>query len=166
MSAASRCHMVCRACFTPAVAEFTSTASETGTHIRIAEGEDGAFFVHTLCDNELEVTVTVLGDSKISNITYGWIELSQISAAGLAMEYGNNLHAGLLGLADVCVAGTGMTDDADVFLGSVNAITEDGVLVNIDGNSNRVSAYAYGPKHVILVVGLNKYVQQADTKEN
>ncbi len=36
--------------------------------------------------------------------------------------------------------------DADVFLASCNAITEDGVLVNIDGNSNRVSAIAQGPK--------------------
>ena len=36
--------------------------------------------------------------------------------------------------------------DADVFLASANAITQDGVLVNIDGNANRVSALAYGPK--------------------
>ena len=28
----------------------------------------------------------------------------------------------------------------DVYLRSVNAITEDGILVNIDGNSNRESA--------------------------
>ena len=36
--------------------------------------------------------------------------------------------------------------DADVFLSSANAITEDGILVNIDGNANRVSAIAQGPK--------------------
>lgn len=53
--------------------------------------------------------------------------------------------------------------DCDYFLGSANAITEDGVLVNIDGNSNRVSAYAYGPKHVILVVGLNKVAKDVDS---
>ena len=51
---------------------------------------------------------------------------------------------------------------ADVYLGSVNAITEDGVLVNIDGNSNRVSAYAYGPKKLVLIVGLNKVARDAD----
>ncbi len=34
----------------------------------------------------------------------------------------------------------------DYFLGSVNAMSEDGVFVNIDGNANRVAAYAYGPK--------------------
>lgn len=45
---------------------------------------------------------------------------------------------------------------ADYFLCSSNAITEDGVLVNIDGNSNRVAAIAYGPKTVIMIVGMNK----------
>lgn len=52
--------------------------------------------------------------------------------------------------------------DADVYLGSVNAMTNDGVLVNIDANSNRVSAYAYGPKKVILIVGMNKVCGDAD----
>ena len=37
---------------------------------------------------------------------------------------------------------------ADFFLGSTNAVSEDGVLVNIDGVANRVAAYAYGPKNV------------------
>ncbi len=52
--------------------------------------------------------------------------------------------------------------DADVYLGSANAISTDGVLVNIDGNSNRVSAYAFGPKKLILVVGMNKIALDAD----
>lgn len=51
---------------------------------------------------------------------------------------------------------------ADVYLGSTNAITEDGVLVNIDGNSNRVSAYAYGPKKLVLIVGMNKVTKDVD----
>ena len=55
------------------------------------------------------------------------------------------------------------TYGADVYLGSTNAITNDGVLVNIDGNSNRVSAYAYGPKKVILIVGMNKVTGDIDS---
>lgn len=51
---------------------------------------------------------------------------------------------------------------ADVFLGSANAITEDGILVNIDGNSNRVSAYAYGPAKLVLIVGMNKVTKDVD----
>ena len=48
---------------------------------------------------------------------------------------------------------------SDYFLGSVNAMSEDGVFINIDGNANRVAAYAYGPKHVLLIVGMNKVVK-------
>lgn len=47
---------------------------------------------------------------------------------------------------------------ADVYLASANAITKDGVLYNVDGNSNRVAAIAFGPKSVICVVGINKVV--------
>ena len=53
--------------------------------------------------------------------------------------------------------------DADVFLASTNAVTEDGILVNIDGNANRVSAMAYGPKKLILVVGMNKVTPDLDS---
>jgi len=54
------------------------------------------------------------------------------------------------------------TYDSDIFLCSTNAITEDGVLVNIDGNANRVSALVYGPRKVILVVGMNKIAVDVD----
>jgi hypothetical protein len=47
---------------------------------------------------------------------------------------------------------------ADVMIASTNAITLDGVLVNLDGMGNRVAAMAFGPKQVILVVGMNKVV--------
>ena len=53
--------------------------------------------------------------------------------------------------------------DADVFLASANAITEDGVLVNIDGNANRVSAIAQGPKKVLMIVGMNKVCKDVDS---
>lgn len=53
--------------------------------------------------------------------------------------------------------------DADVFLSSVNAMTSDGVLVNIDGNSNRVSCIAQGPKKVVFIVGINKVCADLDS---
>ena len=52
--------------------------------------------------------------------------------------------------------------DADFFLSSANAMTEDGIIVNIDGNSNRVSAIAQGPKQVIFIVGMNKICDDLD----
>ena len=52
--------------------------------------------------------------------------------------------------------------DADFFLSSANAMTEDGVMVNIDGNSNRVSMIAQGPKKVLCIVGMNKICDDVD----
>ena len=52
---------------------------------------------------------------------------------------------------------------ADYYLSSVNAMSEDGEIVNIDGNGNRVAAITFGPKRVILVVGINKVAQNLDT---
>lgn len=53
--------------------------------------------------------------------------------------------------------------DSDVFLSSANAMTSDGILVNIDGNSNRVSCIAQGPKKVIFIVGMNKVCDDLDS---
>ena len=44
----------------------------------------------------------------------------------------------------------------DTFLSGVNAISEDGWLVNIDGYGNRVAAMIFGPKQVIVAAGMNK----------
>ncbi|MDD6352482.1 MAG: lactate utilization protein [Lachnospiraceae bacterium] len=53
--------------------------------------------------------------------------------------------------------------DADVFLASANAMTDDGILVNIDGNANRVSCIANGPRKVIFIVGMNKVCPDLDS---
>ena len=53
--------------------------------------------------------------------------------------------------------------NADVFLSSANALTDDGILINIDGNSNRVSCIAQGPKKVIFIVGINKICSDLDS---
>ncbi len=54
------------------------------------------------------------------------------------------------------------TYDADVFISGANGITEDGIMVNVDGNANRVSAIANGPKKVIFIVGMNKVAKDLD----
>ncbi|MDR1964762.1 MAG: lactate utilization protein [Planctomycetaceae bacterium] len=45
------------------------------------------------------------------------------------------------------------------YLTSVNAISEDGQLVNVDGVGNRIAAMSFGPKRVIVVAGINKVVK-------
>jgi hypothetical protein len=53
--------------------------------------------------------------------------------------------------------------NSDYFLMSANAVSISGELVNIDGIGNRTAALIYGPKNVIVVVGINKIEQNLDT---
>ena len=52
---------------------------------------------------------------------------------------------------------------AEIYISSVNAISENGEIVNIDNTGNRVAAISYGPEKVYLVIGSNKV---ADTLES
>ncbi len=51
---------------------------------------------------------------------------------------------------------------ADTFITGSNAVTKDGKVFNIDGNGSRVAPILYGPKQVIIVVGVNKIVDNVD----
>ena len=51
---------------------------------------------------------------------------------------------------------------SDVFLTGTNAVTLDGKLVNIDGMGNRVAPMIFGPRKVIIIVGVNKIARDAD----
>lgn len=51
---------------------------------------------------------------------------------------------------------------ANYFIMSSNAITDSGVLVNMDGKANRVACLCYGPDHVIVLVGMNKVVHSVE----
>ena len=51
---------------------------------------------------------------------------------------------------------------SDYYLMSTNAITMDGELINIDGNGNRVACLIHGPKHIIIVAGMNKVVSDVE----
>lgn len=53
----------------------------------------------------------------------------------------------------------------DVFLTGTNAVTIDGRLVNTDGVGNRAAAMIFGPKKVIIVVGINKIVKDVAEAE-
>lgn len=92
--------------------------------------------------------------------------------------WGGSMSIGEIGLTDALKSGNYRILDRDVaktpeereritremffcdyFLTSCNAVSEDGILVNIDGNGNRVAAIVFGPSHVIMVVGMNKVVK-------
>lgn len=52
---------------------------------------------------------------------------------------------------------------SDIFVTSTNAITKDGKLVNADGSGNRVAAFSYGPTNVLVIVGINKIVEDVES---
>jgi hypothetical protein len=51
---------------------------------------------------------------------------------------------------------------SDVFITSSNAVTLDGQLINVDGIGNRVAGLAFGPGKVLLVIGVNKIVEDVE----
>lgn len=102
----------------------------------------------------------------------------ELMPAGSSVSWGGTMSATQIGLIDAVKNGDYEVYDrdeagspqereefmrkaffADFYLGSVNAMSESGVFINIDGLANRVAAYAYGPKSVLLVVGMNKVVK-------
>jgi len=51
---------------------------------------------------------------------------------------------------------------SDVFVTGTNALTLDGKIVNVDGHGNRVAAMLFGPDKVIIVVGINKIIENLE----
>lgn len=51
---------------------------------------------------------------------------------------------------------------ADYYITSANAISIHGDIINIDGVGNRVADMIFGPKHVIIIAGINKIVRSID----
>ena len=117
----SSSHVVGRTCLAPLIHELTARQRELGAHVGIAKGEDFAFLVDALSHHKLEHTVLVLRDSQIGDRTRGRIELGEVTTTSLSMEHRYNLHRWLLGLRDVEVTRTRVSDDADI-LGEVDRI--------------------------------------------
>ena len=126
---------------------------------RTAENLRRRRYEAVVCDTRGEACAAALARiGAADTIAFGGsVTLSQI---GLL----DALRGGYAGLIDRECAKTpeerkalmrrGLT--ADVFLMSANAISEDGVLYNIDGNGNRVAAMIYGPDRVLIIAGANK----------
>lgn len=108
-------------------------------------------------------------------------KVSELIADGSTVTWGGSMTVRDLGIPDILrhrgtlevldrdmVEGEAVKDiylrafTADVYLTSANAISEDGIIVNIDGNGNRIAAITWGPKKVIFIIGLNKVAQTVE----
>ncbi len=52
--------------------------------------------------------------------------------------------------------------ETDYFLSSVNAVTEDGLLVSVDATGSRVGAMPFVAKKLIFIISVNKIVKNLD----
>jgi len=75
---------------------------------------------------------------------------------------GRNLHGDYEANAELYFRLQREVFTADVYLTGANAITMDGKIVSTDGGGNRVAPVIFGPRKVILVVGVNKVVKDRD----
>lgn len=108
--------------------------------------------------------------------------IEKLVAEGSTVAVGGSVTLGELGILDYLRSGKftfydrytpGYTQEqidevfiksmgVDAYFCSSNAVTEEGELYNVDGHANRVAAIAYGPKKVIMLVGVNKIVKNLD----
>ncbi|MBQ3573696.1 MAG: lactate utilization protein [Clostridia bacterium] len=121
------------------------------------------------CETSAEATALAL-DLTDKNGTTSWGGSMTLSQIGLF----DKLRAGGFNLIDRDTAKTAEERTelmrsallCDTFFMSANAMSADGVLVNIDGNGNRVAAMCYGPKSVIVIVGRNKVCDTLEEAEH
>ena len=104
----------------------------------------------------------------------------EIIPEGSSVSWGGSMTIRDMGLTEALKAGNYEAHDRDIlspeeqqklyrqvfnmdcFVTSANAISEDGVIINIDATGNRVAAISFGPKEVVMVIGLNKVAKDAD----
>lgn len=93
----------------------------------------------------------------------GSVTIKTMELDRLLMERGNRVSWHWLeSTPDAMDAARQNAAQADVYLTSTNALTQDGKLVNTDGMGNRVAAMFYGPAKTIVVCGINKIVEDLD----
>ena len=116
MSSYGCCHMMCRSCLAPSIAEFSRSYRETRSHVGISKCKNRSLFVHAFRNNKFEITIPILCDSKIGYISNRRIELCQITTARLTMKYIYDFHRWLSRLRDIRISGTRMTDNANIIV--------------------------------------------------
>ncbi|RPI79733.1 MAG: lactate utilization protein [Desulfobacteraceae bacterium] len=105
---------------------------------------------------------------KIGARTASWGDSMTLQAVGILDELRSNPEIDFLETFDQSVSRAEVIERrrkaflVDLFLTGTNAVTETGMLVNLDQVGNRVAALTFGPRHVVITVGRNKIVADLD----
>lgn len=119
-------------------------------------------FTASYCENRAQAVATIISriDEQATIGIGGSVTLTELGIIEQLKQSGhtvfNHNQPGLT--ADEIMVLRQAQQSCDVFLCSTNALTLDGQLVNVDGVGNRLSAMIFGPKQVVIVVGINKIV--------
>lgn len=101
----------------------------------------------------------IIGTGSVG--TSGSASVQELGLYETLMEQGNLVHCHTYSDQKDAARRAAMT--ADTYLCSANAITEDGMILNIDGTGNRVAATVFGPATVIVIAGSNKIVADVES---
>jgi L-lactate utilization protein LutB len=129
---------------------------------------------------DISINIEILLDNLVKNNMYAVfvedreharLEVERLIRKGSSIAFGGSVTLNECGITHMMENGDYVICDrsdktaffnADYMLTSANAITQDGILYNVDGASNRVAGICYGPKKVIVVAGINKLVKDID----
>lgn len=101
---------------------------------------------------------------RINPSTISWGGSMTFVASGLYDELKNSQTMSVLDTFDKDISAEESMERrrqsllADLYITGTNAVTEDGLLVNLDMIGNRIAALTFGPKNVIIIIGRNKIV--------
>ncbi len=125
--------------------------------------ERRGFIVHSAADaaEAKETALELIGSGSVG--MGGSMTVKELGLYDILQHQGNTVYwhwrADPSERANICECAA----TADVYLCSSNAVTKDGILVNIDGTGNRVAGMFAGPKRTILIIGKNKLANDIDS---
>lgn len=116
------------------------------------KGYASAFFVHSA--EKAARSVLAMIPSACSVGIPGSVTIRQLGLPELLAERGNVVYQHWN--CEYTFADKERQNHADWFIASSNAITTDGVMVNIDGAGNRIASMAWGKSEIVYIIGMNK----------
>ena len=122
----------------------------------------GVFFAENAAEAKKIVLKEIIPKTGAKSVSWGGS--MTFIATGIYEALKNDKKIKVLDTFDKTVSGEEILERrrqsllVDLFITGTNAVTESGMLVNLDMTGNRVGAITFGPKNVIILVGRNKIV--------
>lgn len=133
---------------------------------RLEENNFEVFLAETVAEAKTIVMEEILPKIDVKSVSRG--DSITFEASGLLEELKSRLTLDFLDPFEKGISEEEMYERSrqallvDLFFTGTNAVTETGMLVNLDGWGNRVAGITFGPKYVVITVGRNKIVPDLD----